>query len=131
MEANDRKAWFPEEETSSSPVISRTQYLQVVCLEGGGRGGRCSKAAIAKTLKGKKKCLFLLPTSVKLLDRTELVEELLVDQPRHEEELVVGHELVDDWLLQALGLRSAQKEGRDDTQRTTVTEEAEEIKEQL
>lgn len=54
-------------------------------------------------------CLFLLPASVELFDRTELVEELLVDQPRHEEELVVGHELVDDWLLQALGLQRAQR----------------------
>lgn len=60
--------------------------------------------------------LFILPASVELFDRTELVEELLVDQPRHQEELVVGHELVDDGLLQALGLQKVKKEERDDTQ---------------
>lgn len=31
----------------------------------------------------------LLPASVKLFDRTELVEQLLIDQPRHEEKPVV------------------------------------------
>lgn len=65
-------------------------------------------------------CLLLLPASVELFDGTELVEELLVDQPRHEEELVVGHELVDDWLLHALGLQTGLKEERDDAQRTVT-----------
>lgn len=59
-------------------------------------------------------CLLSLPAPVELFDGTELIEELLVDQPRHEEELVVGHELVDDLLLQALGLQRAETEERDD-----------------
>lgn len=33
--------------------------------------------------------MLLLPASVELFDRTELIEKLLIDQPRHEEELVV------------------------------------------
>lgn len=52
---------------------------------------------------------------MELFDGTELIEELLVDQPRHEEELVVGHELIDDLLLQALGLQKAETEERGDT----------------
>lgn len=52
---------------------------------------------------------------MELFDRTELVEELLVDQPRHQEELVVGYELVDDGLLQTLCLQKVQMD-RDKTQ---------------
>lgn len=33
--------------------------------------------------------LLLLPASMELFDRTELVEELLIHQPRHEEKFVV------------------------------------------
>lgn len=46
----------------------------------------------------------LLSASVELFDGTELVEELLVDEPRHQEELIVGHELVDDLLFHAFSL---------------------------
>ena len=39
---------------------------------------------------GFRKCyVLLLPASVELFDRTELIEQLLVDQPRCEEEFVV------------------------------------------
>jgi len=48
---------------------------------------------------------------VELFHGTELVEELLVDQPRDQEELVVGHELVDDLLLHALGLQRRTRDG--------------------
>lgn len=54
-------------------------------------------------------CLILLSASVKLFDRTELIEQLLVDQPWHEEKLVVCHELINNLLLHAFGLQRADK----------------------
>lgn len=55
--------------------------------------------------KKKRKRVLSLPAPVELFDRTELIKKLLVDQPRHEEKLVVGHKLVDNLLLQALCLQ--------------------------
>lgn len=56
--------------------------------------------------------LLLLPASMELFDRTELVEELLIHQPRHKEKFVVWHELVNNLLFHSFSL-----------QRTNVTSE--------
>lgn len=48
-------------------------------------------------------CL-LLPASVELFDRTELIEQLLIDEPRREQELVVRHELVNNLLFHSFCL---------------------------
>lgn len=51
-----------------------------------------------------KKIRLLLPASMKLLDRTQFIEKLLVDESRCKQELIVGHELVNYWLFQSFGL---------------------------
>lgn len=69
-------------------------------------------AAVSKStqaLEEKHARLLLLPASVKLFDGTELIEELLVDQPWHQEEFVVCHELVDYLLLHPFGLWRADR----------------------
>lgn len=47
----------------------------------------------------------LLPPSVELLDRTQLVKKLLIDQPWHLQELVVGDKLIHDLSLHPSGLK--------------------------
>lgn len=51
-----------------------------------------------------RKFRFLLPASMKLLDGTQFIKELLIDQSRRKEELIVGHELVNYLLFQSFGL---------------------------
>lgn len=47
----------------------------------------------------------LLSPSVKLLDGTQLIEELLVDKPWNLKKLVVGNKLIQDLTLHAPGLQ--------------------------
>lgn len=47
----------------------------------------------------------LLPPPVELLDRTQLIKKLLVDQPWHLQELVVGDKLIHDLSLHPSGLK--------------------------
>lgn len=47
----------------------------------------------------------LLSSPVELLDRTQLVKKLLVDEPRYLQELVVGDKLVHDLSLHPPGLQ--------------------------
>lgn len=42
---------------------------------------------------------------MELFDRTELIKELLIDQPWHEEKFVVCHELIDNLLFHSFGLQ--------------------------
>lgn len=88
-----------------SPVISSTQYL----LKGYSQfhHSRQFKDYIDYTRKCHKDAVFdrvLLSPSVKLLDRTQLIEELLVDQPRNLKKLVVGNKLIQDLTFHAPGL---------------------------
>lgn len=52
---------------------------------------------IAKTI--------LLPSSVELFNRTQLIKKLLADQPRNLQELVVGDKLVHELPLHSSGLK--------------------------
>lgn len=47
---------------------------------------------------------------MELFDRTQLIKKLLVDQPWHLQELVVGDELIHDLSLHPSGLK--EREGR-------------------
>ena len=46
---------------------------------------------------------------MELLDGTQLVKKLLVDQPRHLQELVVGDKLIHDLSLHPFGLKGKMK----------------------
>lgn len=97
-EANDRNAWFPDEKTSSSRVISRTQNLST---------GKVIKLGVIWIFTYTELNVFilLLSPSVELFDGTQLVEELLVDQTWCKKELVVRHELINNLLFHSLGLK--------------------------
>ena len=47
---------------------------------------------------------------MELFHRTELIEELLVDQAWNQEEFIVGHELINDLLFHSLGLQRTTEE---------------------
>lgn len=49
-------------------------------------------------------CNVLLPPSVELLDRTQLIKQLLVDESWHLQELVVGDKFIHDLPLHTFGL---------------------------
>lgn len=48
---------------------------------------------------------------MELLDRTQLIKKLLVDQPRHLQELVVGDELIHDLSRHPSGLKEREGMG--------------------
>lgn len=49
---------------------------------------------------------------MELLDRTQLIKKLLVDQPWHLQELVVGDKLIHDLSLHPSGLKERKGGGR-------------------
>ena len=49
-------------------------------------------------------CNVLLPPSAQLLDRTQLIKQLLVDESWHLQELVVGDKFIHDLPLHTFGL---------------------------